>query len=85
MKVHIVCIGCQMYYPIKGNSQLHHTERIYFLTAANGLVDEVREVDEPLIEEGDYELPDEDWTYDNKKEYGEDLIDAKDLLGSATA
>lgn len=85
MKVHVTHIGCQLYYPVKDNKQLHHTEHIYFLQAANGLVDEVREVDEPLLEDGDYELPDEDWTYDPTKEYGEDLIDEKDLLGSAVA
>lgn len=81
MKVHITHIGCQMYYPIKDNDQLCHTVHIYFLQAANGLVDKVWEVDEPLIDDGDYELPDDDWTYNPTKEYGEDLINEKDLLG----
>lgn len=43
------------------------------------------EEDEDLIEDGDYELPDKDWTYNEQEEYGEDLIDEQDILGRTTA
>lgn len=52
----------------------------YLLQAENGAV--AIEEDEDLIEDGDYNLPDEDWVYDEEKDYGEDLINEKDLLGS---
>lgn len=43
------------------------------------------EEDEDLLEEGDYELPDKDWTYNEQEEYGEDLVDEQDILGRTTA
>lgn len=79
MRVHIKHIGC-VNRPVCGLSRWFH---IYFLEAANGAV--AMEEDEDLLEDGDYELPDKDWTYDDNKDYGEDLINEKDLLGSATA
>lgn len=79
MRVHIKCLGCANR-PVDGISRWFY---IYWMEAANGAV--AQEEDEDYIEEGDYELPDKDWTYDESKDYGEDLIDEKDLLGSTTA
>lgn len=56
---------------------------IYWCEAANGVVQEIE--DEDLLEDGDYELPDKDWTYDANEDYGEDLIDEQDILGCPVA
>ena len=53
------------------------------MTAANGAV--ALEEDEDLIEDGDYELPDKDWTYNEDEDYGEDLVNEQDILGSTVA
>lgn len=45
--------------PFCGLSRWFH---MYFCVAANGVVDMIE--DEDLIEDGDYELPDKDWTYE---------------------
>lgn len=79
MLVHIKHIGCANR-PMDGLSRWFH---LYFLEAANGAV--AMEEDEDLIEDGDYELPDEDWTYDEQEDYGEDLVNEQDLLGSTPA
>lgn len=73
-----------MSYPL-GDQGPSHTTRIYLLIAENGLIERQDETDEPLIEEGDYEMPDDMWHYDPTKEYGEDLINEEDLLGSPAA
>ena len=79
MKVHIRMTGC-INRPVDGLDRWFH---IYWLEAENGAV--AQEYDEDIIEEGDYDLPDEDWTFDANKEYGEDLIDEQDILGRTTA
>lgn len=66
--------------PVDGISRWFH---IYWCEAANGVVQEIE--DEDLIEDGKYELPDKDWTFNPDEDYGEDLIDEQDILGSATA
>lgn len=76
MRVHVTLLGVANR-PTCGLSRWFY---IYWLEAANGLVE--MEEDEDYIEDGDYELPDKDWTYSDDKDYGEDLIDEKDLLGS---
>lgn len=55
MRVHITQLGV-INRPIDGLSRWYH---IYFLEAENGLVDE--DESEDVLEDGDYELPDEDW------------------------
>ena len=79
MFVHIKQIGA-INRPI---DRLSRWFRIYFLEAANGAV--ATEESEDIIEEGDYELPDKDWTYDENEDYGEDLIDEQDLLGRSAS
>ena len=79
MTVHIKLIG-SVNRPVDRISRWFH---IYWCEAANGLVQEIE--DEDLIEEGDYNLPDKDWTFDANEDYGEDLIDEQDILGCATA
>lgn len=79
MLVHVKLLGCTNR-PIMGLARWFYT---YFLEAANGAVAE--ETTEDYIEDGDYELPDKDWTYNDEEDYGEDLVDEKDILGSAPA
>lgn len=79
MVVHVKLLGC-INRPIMGLARWFYN---YFLEAANGAV--AMEESEDYIEEGDYELPDKDWTYDEKEDYGEDLINEQDLLGSTPA
>lgn len=79
MKVHIKMIG-SINRPVDGLARWFH---IYRLEAENGAIAE--EEDEDIIEDGDYELPDEDWTYDASKDYGEDLIDEQDILGRSAS
>lgn len=79
MKVHVKLLGC-INRPVMGLARWFYN---YFLEAANGAVAE--ETTEDYIEEGDYELPDKDWTYDDNEDYGEDLIDENDLLCSSPA
>ena len=79
MKVHVKLLG-MINRPIMGLSRWFYN---YFLEAANGAIAE--ETTEDYIEEGDYELPDKDWTYDENADYGEDLIDENDLLCSSPA
>ena len=79
MVVHIKHLGCTNR-PVDGISRWFH---LYFLEAVNGAV--AMEEDEDLIEDGDYELPDKDWTYNEQEEYGEDLVDEQDILGRTTA
>ena len=79
MVVHIKHLGC-INRPVDGISRWFH---LYFLEAVNGAV--AMEEDEDLIEDGDYELPDRDWTYNEQEEYGEDLVDEQDILGRTTA
>lgn len=50
---HLGCINR----PIMGLSRWFH---IYFCVAANGIVDQIE--DEDYIEDGNYDLPDKDWT-----------------------
>lgn len=80
MKVHIKCFGFSMQYPCGTNGPAR-TVRHYLLTAENGLIDTLDEVDEPLVPEGDYELPDDQWDFSK----GEVVEDEQDLLGSAIA
>lgn len=79
MIVHIKLIG-SINRPIDRLARWFH---IYFLEARNGAV--ATEESEDMIEEGDYELPDKDWTYDDKEDYGEDLIDEQDILGRSAS
>lgn len=79
MLVHVKLLGCTNR-PIVGLARWFYT---YFLEAANGAVAE--ETTEDYIEDGDYELPDKDWTYNDEEDYGEDLVDEKDILGSTPA
>lgn len=79
MLVHVKLLGCTNR-PIMGLARWFYT---YFLEAANGAVAE--ETTEDYIEDGDYELPDKDWTYNDEEDYGEDLVDEKDILGSTPA
>ena len=79
MKVHIKPIGA-VNRPVDRISRWFH---IYWCEAENGVVQEIE--DEDLIEEGDYNLPDKDWTFDADEDYGEDLIDEQDLLGCPVA
>ena len=79
MKVHIKLLGC-INRAVDGISRWFYT---YFCEAQNGVIQEIE--DEDFIEDGDYELPDKDWTYDENEDYGEDLIDEQDLLGCTSA
>jgi hypothetical protein len=79
MRVHVKLLGC-VNRPVAGLSRWFYN---YFLEAANGAVAE--EESEDYLEDGDYELPDKDWTYNDDEDYGEDLIDEKDLLCSTPA
>lgn len=79
MVVHVKLLGC-VNRPVMGLSRWFYN---YFMEAVNGAV--AMEESEDYIEEGDYELPDKDWTYDDKEEYGEDLIDEQDLLGGSAS
>ena len=56
MVVHIKLLGCDNR-PEMGLSRWFYR---YFCEAANGLIEEVE--DEDYIDDGDYELPDEDWS-----------------------
>ena len=69
MVVHVKLLGTNNR-PFMGLSRWFY---LYFMEAANGAV--AMEESEDFIEEGDYDLPDKDWTYNDKEEYGEDLID----------
>lgn len=69
MVVHVKLLGANNR-PFTGLARWFY---LYFMEATNGAV--AMEESEDFIEEGDYDLPDEDWTYDDKEEYGEDLID----------
>lgn len=42
----------------------------YFCVAANGIVEQIE--DEDYIEDGDYELPDKDWSFTEDEEDTED-------------
>lgn len=64
--------------PVNGIPNYYHR---YLLEAANGLVQET--IDDDFIPNGVYELPDKDWTFNENEDYGEDLIDEQDLLGSS--
>lgn len=55
MTVQVKCLGC-VNRPVDGLSRWFY---LYFLTAANGLVESIE--DEDYLEDGNYELPDEDW------------------------
>ena len=79
MRVSITHIGA-VNRPLCGLPRWFH---LYWMVAANGAV--AMEEDEDYIEDGDYELPDKDWTYDENEDYGEDLINEQDLLGSTFA
>ena len=78
MLVKVTHLGC-VNRPIDGVPNYIHR---YLCEAANGLIQETEEYD--FIPNGTYELPDKDWTYDENEDYGEDLIDEQDLLGSPT-
>lgn len=56
---------------------------LYWCEAANGAVQLIE--DEDLLDDGTYELPDKDWTYNEDEDYGEDLVNEQDILGGATA
>lgn len=79
MKVHIKHLGA-INRPMDGIPRWFH---LYWLEAANGAV--AQEEDEDFIEDGDYELPDKDWTYNESSDYGEDLIDEQDILGRSAS
>ena len=79
MLVHVKLLGC-INRPVMGLARWFYN---YFLEAANGAV--ATEETEDYVEDGDYELPDKDWTYDDDEEYGEDLIDEQDLLGCSAS
>lgn len=79
MVVHVKLLGA-LNRPLAGLSRWFYQ---YFLEAANGAV--AMEESEDLIEDGDYDLPDKDWTFDNNEDYGEDLIDEQDLLGGSAS
>jgi hypothetical protein len=79
MVVHVKLLGCANR-PTVGLSRWFY---IYFLEAVNGAV--ATEESEDYLEDGDYELPDKDWTYNENEDYGEDLIDEKDLFCSTPA
>lgn len=66
--------------PVEGLSRWFY---LYWMEAVNGAV--ALEESEDYIADGTYDLPDKDWTYDDNEEYGEDLINEQDLLGSSAA
>ena len=68
MKVKLKLLGCWNK-PVDGISRWFY---LYFAEAANGVVEQI--MDEDYVEDGVYELPDKDWTYNDTEEYGEDLI-----------
>ena len=80
MKVKVRCIGCVLTYPDPDHLQLFHTHHKYRMEAENGLVAEEVLTDHPIISDGIYDLPDEDWTYDSTKEYGEDKLDPEEKI-----
>jgi len=57
MKVHIKPIGASLSYPL-GDGGPASIDRIYAITV-DGVTDVFREKDEPLMEEGDYDIPEE--------------------------
>ena len=59
MVVNIKLLGC-INRPIMGLARWFY---IYFCVAANGIVDQIE--DEDYIEDGDYDLPDKDWTFND--------------------
>ena len=79
MLVHVKLLGANNR-PFAGLARWFY---LYFMEAVNGAV--AMEESEDFIEEGDYDLPDKDWTYDENEDYGEDLINEQDLLGSTPA
>ena len=79
MIVHVKLLGANNR-PLAGLARWFY---LYFMEAANGAV--AMEESEDLIEEGDYDLPDKDWTFDENEDYGEDLIDEQDLLGGSAS
>ena len=79
MIVHVKHIGA-INRPIDRLSRWFH---IYFLEARNGAV--AMEESEDLIEDGDYDLPDKDWVYNDTEDYGEDLVDEQDILGRSAS
>jgi hypothetical protein len=79
LKVNIKCRG-SINRPVDGISRWFH---IYYCEAENGAIQEIE--DEDLIEDGVYDLPDKDWTFDENEDYGEDLIDEQDILGRPVA
>lgn len=50
------------------------------MEAENGLIQEEVLVDQPIISDGIYELPDEDWSFDETKDYGEDKLDPEEKI-----
>lgn len=66
--MHIKPIGCSLKYPL-GEDGPVSMDRIYTITV-DGISDVFREEDEPLIEEGDYDIPQEkiDELYDSMME-----------------
>lgn len=79
MIVNIKLLGCNNR-PVDGLSRWFYQ---YFMVAANGAI--AIEEDEDYVPDGDYELPDKDWVYDENEDYGEDLVNEQDLLGSTVA
>lgn len=80
MKVKVRCIGCTLTYPEPDCLKLFHMHHRYRMEAENGLVQEEVLVDQPIISDGIYELPDEDWTFDETKDYGEDKLDPEEKI-----
>lgn len=80
MKVKVRCIGCTLTYPDPTCLKLFHTHHRYRMEAENGLVQEEVLTDQPIISDGIYELPDEDWTFDETKDYGEDKLDPEEKI-----
>ena len=68
MVVSIKLLGC-INRPVMGLARWFYQ---YFCVAANGIVEQVE--DEDYLEDGDYELPDKDWTFsiDDDEEDTED-------------
>lgn len=79
MRVNIKHLGVSNR-PVAGLSRWFH---LYFCEAANGAVAQIE--DEDYIEDGDYDLPDKDWTYNDDEDYGEDLINEQDILGCSAS
>lgn len=76
MVVHIKLLGC-INRPMMGLARWFYT---YFCVAANGLVEQIE--DEDYIEDGDYELPDKDWTFNDEEE---EVEDENNILCGTTA